>query len=167
MYGYRSLVVGLFVLFSVFRLAVARECALTALPINPIAADRSDFFVGISGKLELRFVNDKTAGEVTVFPEPPLLITNLASKANCAIDGGVWVRKSVFVSQDNKVLVTQEFSGSNDFLIFYNTETCQKLYEIDVSNSNWSIHGGDINVSKAGKPKPTHFHLNAACLPVK
>ncbi|WP_414674928.1 hypothetical protein [Limnobacter sp.] len=44
-------------------------------------------------------------------------------------------RACVYVSRNASVLVTQEYSGSNDALSFYNTQTCQRVASVDVSKS--------------------------------
>ncbi|MDD1622148.1 MAG: hypothetical protein LUQ11_11770, partial [Methylococcaceae bacterium] len=130
------------IVFSILSLSIANAetCTLNALAINPIAPGQNDIFIGKSNLIELQFKNEKTEGIVEVFPEPPLTIKNQKLKTSCSIDGGIWVRKSVFISNNDSVIVTQEYSGSNDFLIFYNTENCKKIAEIDVSNSSFEIN---------------------------
>ena len=136
----RNVIAGISVFFSIAT-AHAGACSLAPLSIGPIAPGRINTFVGKTNGIEVRFINERTEGNIDVFPEPPLTIQNNTTNTTCTIDGGVWVRKSVFVSTDGAVLVTQEYSGSNDFLNFYDTHNCEKLHTIDVSNSAWEIHG--------------------------
>ncbi|MEQ1621763.1 MAG: hypothetical protein ABL919_10175 [Methylococcales bacterium] len=161
-----------FVLFAMLSTSTVKAgcCTLTNVPINPMSPDRTDIYIGQSNMVELQFRNDKVTGTVEVFPEPPLTINNRKSNTSCAIEGGVWARNGVFISNDDSVVVVHEFSGSNDSLNFYNTQTCKKLNEIDISNSTWNIKESEISVAKQGNKqanKPTIYQLDAFCKPVK
>lgn len=145
--------------------AIAGHCALKPLPIVAAAPDRHDLFVGRSSLVELRFKSDKTEGEIDTFPEPPLVVRQVVSGKTCDIDGGIWVRKSVFISTADRVIVTHEFSGSNDSLNFYDAFTCEKLQEIGTSHATWHIKGSLITVSKPGATR--RYRLNDACTAVK
>jgi hypothetical protein len=134
------------VLSSNAALASGANCALTRVSIDPIDSNRTDLFVGKGKTIEVQFRNESTRPVVDVFPEPPLTVSNQASGRSCEIDGGVWVRKSVFLSPDEKILVVQEFSGSNDHLVFYDTNTCEKRREIDVSTAQWKISNDRISI---------------------
>ena len=129
-------------------LAFTGNCALTRVLINPIESNRTDVFVGKGKTIEVQFRNESTRPVVDVFPEPPLTVNNQASGRSCDIDGGVWVRQSVYLSRDEKMLVVQEFSGSNDHLVFYDTNTCEKRSEIDVSMALWRISKNRISVGR-------------------
>lgn len=172
MFQIRQLVIGAFAILSV-TIVNAGICILSPLPINPIAPERTDIYIGTSKLVEVQFRNEKTEGNVEVFPEPPLIVKNRKNNTTCSIDGGVWVRKSVFVSNNDSVVVTQEFSGSNDSLNFYDARTCKKINEIDVSNSTWEIRGTEISISKQdavnkeGGGRLSTYKLNESCNPVK
>jgi Tse1 toxin immunity protein Tsi1 len=129
-------------------LASGFDCFLTQLPINPITSARKDIFVGKGKIIEVRFRNENTSQMVEVFPEPPLTVRNQLSGRSCDIDGGVWVRQAVYLDADEKTLLVQEFSGSNDFLVFYDTTTCQKQSEIDVSGARWKISNNQISIGR-------------------
>ena len=137
--------------------------------IEPAAAEPTDTYVGKTASLELRFHNDKTSGAVEVFPEPPLVVKHLPTQRECRIDdGGIWVRQHVYASTQGQVLVTHEYSGSNDQLVFYDTRTCAKLASIDVSNKTWAVDGGAVLLTTPNAArKPLRVGLDAACLPVK
>lgn len=124
----------------------AGACTFTHLPIDPISAEKIDTFRGSSEIIDVSFSNEKTEGKVEVFPDSPLMITNKKTYHICRIDGGVWVRKDVYVSDDNLVVLAHEFSGSNDFLNFYNTRSCKKIGQIDISNSKWNLEKSNIVV---------------------
>lgn len=149
--------------------ASASPCKLEILPINPISPERSDIFVGKSNLIELQFKNEKSSGTVEVFPESPLIVKQLKSNTSCAIEGGIWIRKFVFISADNHILITQEYTGSNDSLNFYDTQTCKKMKEIDVSQSSVNINHSSISITKKtgikGHRKPTTYKLDASCIP--
>jgi hypothetical protein len=148
--------------------ASACACVLEHIAIDPIAPDRTDVYVGASELIEVRFSNFKTSGPVETFPEPPLIVQDRRSKVSCSIDGGVWSRQSVFVSRDGSVLVTHEFSGSNDTLNFYDTKTCARRHSLDVSNATWSIDGSAIQITRSGQQGGARVvHLDARCQPEK
>lgn len=167
-----QLIIGTLSIFSA-TVVYAGACTLSPLPINPVTSTHADTFIGQSQWVDVEFKNEKMQGDVETFPEPPLIIRNRKSNTTCSIDGGIWVRKSVFISQNADVVVTQEYSGSNDFLNFYNTATCKKMNEINVSNSTWKILGSKISVSKQplanaqGKVLSNTYHLDASCHPSK
>lgn len=165
-----------FVIFAILFTANvnAGSCTLINLPINPISPEPSDIYTGQSSVVEVQFHNDKVTGTVDVFPEPPLTINNRKFNTSCAIDGGVWARNAVYISNDDSVVVMHEFSGSNDSLNFYSTQSCKKLNEIDISNSTWNIKESEISIAKQGvsnskkqATKPTIYQLDASCKPVK
>lgn len=172
MFQIRQFVISTFVILSA-TIVSAETCILSPLPINPMTPERTDIFIGKSKLIDVQFINEKTEGSVEVFPEPPLIIKNHKLKTTCSIDGGVWIRKSVFVSANDGVVVTQEFSGSNDSLNFYDAKTCKKINEIDVSNSTWEIQGSEISISKQDaldrkkRGVMKVYHLNTSCNPVK
>lgn len=148
-----------------------RLCTLTPLSIAPLAG-RNDVYVGHGRNISLEFRNEKNEGPVDVFPEPPLVIYHRPSGSTCAIEGGVWVRHSVFISADEKVIITLEFSGSNDSLNFYDTSTCGRFASIDVSGARWEISTGRITVSHgpgtpAKRSNTLRFTLDTACRPHK
>ncbi len=120
--------------------------------------------------MELRFHSEANDAEVDAFPEPPLQVLQLATNTRCEINSGIWVRKDVYLSRDEQVLLTHEYSGSNDFLMLYNTATCVKLHELDVSASRWNISGNTIRVQNMEEPKKSHtakqYMLDASCKPV-
>lgn len=145
-------------------------CACTLLPvaIEPAAVEPTDTYVGKTAQLELRFRNEEMSGAVNVFPEPPLLVKQLQTGTECAInDGGVWVRQHVYAGAEGRMLVTHEYSGSSGELNFYDTRTCKKRASVDVSNLEWVIDGKSIRITSTTPPKrPARIKLDAACLPM-
>lgn len=131
----------------------AHEKAVKHVQVNPISADRIDAFVGIGKSVVVEFINESGHKNVEVFPEPPITVTHSRRGTRCTIDGGVWVRNSVFLCKDENILILQEFSGSNDFLNFHDTKSCVKLRSIDVSNAKWAFVGPHLVVKKAKEQK--------------
>ena len=145
----------------------AATCQLQNLKVGPLLAGKFDVFQAKSKHLDLRFSSASDSAEVDAFPEPPLTVIHHETGKQCQIDGGIWVRKDVFVSLDEQVLMTHEYSGANDFLVFYNTGDCSKLHELDVSASKWQIKGSTIHIQQQdGKTRTRQeYPLNAHCLP--
>lgn len=145
-------------------------CACNLLPvvIEPAAVEPTDTYVGKTAQLELRFRNEEMSGAVDVFPEPPLLVKQLQTQTECAInDGGVWVRQHVYIGAEGRMLVTHEYSGSSGELNFYDTRTCKKRASVDVSNSKWVIDGNSILITSTTPPKrPVRIKLDATCRPM-
>lgn len=148
----------------------ANACTFINLPINPISPEKIDTFLGKSEFVDIKFNNEKTEGNIEVFPDSPLIVTNKKTNSTCSIDGGVWVRKDIYVSDDNAIIMAHEFSGSNDFLSFFDTRSCKKTGEINISNSMWRVEKlNNISVSKQGaikgkKPiKPHIYPLTKYC----
>lgn len=124
------------------------ECTFTRVQVDPVEPSRMDLFIGKGNSIELQFRNEKTDPNVTVFPEPPLIVRHQLSDQRCEIDGGVWVRQAVYLSNNEETLLVQEFSGSNDQLVFYRTKTCEKFHEIDVSGSRWTVSGNKLSIGR-------------------
>ncbi|MFZ6777152.1 hypothetical protein ACO0LD_10040 [Undibacterium sp. Ji83W] len=148
----------------------AAGCQLHKLAVIPLTPGQYEIFHAKSKSVELRFHSESNDPEVDAFPEPPLQVLQLATNTQCEINSGIWVRKDVYLSQDEKVLVTHEYSGSNDFLMFYNTGSCAKLHELDVSASWWNISGDTIRIQNMEQAKKTpaakQYMLDASCQPV-
>ena len=121
-------------------------CGLTALPIDPINDSRTDLFIGKGKTIELEFINMATGPVIDVFPEPPLIVRNQSTGRSCEIDGGIWVRKHVYLSANEKQLLLLEYSGANEFLKLYDTATCKQRREIDVSEGPWVLEGDTLRV---------------------
>ncbi|WP_370569127.1 hypothetical protein [Limnobacter humi] len=159
--------VCLLVCLSALQPVFAAQCTLTPVAIQPVGAEPAEQYVGSAQGVEFRFHNDKRELPVSVFPEPPLEVVHSSTRQACEIkQGGVWVREHVYVNRDASVLVTHEYSGSNDALNFYNTQTCQRVASLDVSGARWAIQPGAIVVRRlTGNWAVRHLKLNSACLP--
>jgi len=140
--------------------STSEACSLQPVSIQPAAREPTDTYVGRTAALELRFRNDKAGGPVDVFPEPPLMVKRLDTRT----DGGIWVRHHVWASADGRTLVTHEYSGSNDELVFYDTLSCARTAAIDVSVAQWTVDGRTVAITQAGK-RQSRVALDAACLP--
>ena len=154
------------------RFAFACDCTLVHVPVDPLEPTRKDIFLGKGKTVELRFHNENMDREVDVFPEPPLTVFRPASGQTCEIEGGVWVRRSVYLSTDDNTLLVQEFSGSNDSLVLYDTASCNKRSTIDVSGARWKLSGSRITVGRQCSGEDlktcrsvTEFVLDKFCKP--
>jgi len=121
--------------------------SLHRLTIDPISPDRRDIFAGQGKTVRVEFHNYSDSDPVEVFPEPPLTVRRPATNTSCEIDGGVWPRDSVFLSDDEKILVVAEFSGSSAHLLAYDTGTCKIQGNIDISNARLSVSGKEITLA--------------------
>lgn len=128
--------------------AAACEGALAQVQIDPIEAGRTDVFTGKGRTVELNFNSDTGQADPDVFPEPPLIVRNIASGAECRITGGIWVRRSVWLTADERGVVVEEYSGSNDRLAVYDTATCKQLSALDVSDARWQVTDGQLTTGK-------------------
>jgi hypothetical protein len=111
--------------------------------VNPLP-NAPQKFVGRVGNIGIYFYHDRGIEnpDVDSFPEPPVTIVNHAENRRCAIErGGIWARAEVYLSEDQRVLLMNEFSGSASDLVSYRTATCQQIRRIDVSDMRWRIDG--------------------------
>lgn len=129
--------------------AQSRACELARITIQPETVENGEIYSGQLQGVRVSFHNYRTSGAVTAFPEPPLVITTLKDGRHCEADGGVWARDGVYVSHDGKTLVTAEYSGSYDGLVFRDVRTCKKVAELDVSDAHWTIQGSRITWQSA------------------
>jgi hypothetical protein len=139
---------------------------LRRLPIDPLDAASRKVFAGSGRAVRVEFTNDSNRDPVKVFPEPPLTIRQLNADTSCTIDGGVWVRDSVFLSEDEQMLVVLEFSGDLNQLIAYNTGTCKKLGQINVSGGRWAVNGSEILVGTHCATRDVHSCKKQRAIPV-
>ncbi|HEY9101224.1 hypothetical protein [Chitinimonas sp.] len=116
------------------------------LPINP--AGDSGRYVGSGKQVEIQFTLAPDASSTDIFPEPPLVITQRRDGSQCSIDGGIWVRKAVYLDASEQRLLVQEYSGSNDALLVYRTSDCKLLKTVDVSNRRWQVAGEKVLIGK-------------------
>lgn len=136
------------------------QCQLQAVAIMPVAAEHDPLYLGRSGEIELRFINEKKQGAVEVFPEPPLTVVQQGMQ--CDINGGIWRRDAVWLGAQGKTLVTVEYSGSNQQFMFYHAASCRVIGTLDVSNAKWEIGAGVIKlIPTVGKPRTVR--LDASC----
>jgi hypothetical protein len=140
------------------------------LDIAPSTPGSTKDFVGGQGRIKVHFQNFNERADVEAFPEPPMTIQ--AGDARCDVDGGVWVRNSVYLSGSGRVLMVQEYSGSSDELVFYSTQTCKEERRIDVSGAKWALSGERLLIAKgctsqtiASCPKVVTYELDKNELP--
>lgn len=158
------------IIIAIFLVSSTDACTFINLPIDPISSEKYDIYLGSTEIIEVRFNNEKREGIIEIFPESPLTVTNRKLNNICLIEGGIWVRKDVYVSDDNLVILTHEYSGSTDMLNFYDTRSCKKIGHIDVSNAAWKLEKSNILVIRQDTTnweksrKPTIYPLTKYCL---
>jgi len=87
--------------------------------------------------------------KVELFPEPPLILYNQLTKSICAItEGGVWATAAIYLSANERYLLTREWSGSASDLIIYNTGNCQAVKRFNNVDERWRIHQGQLELGE-------------------
>jgi len=113
-----------------------KRLEVTQLPGSPT------MFVGKVGHIEVRFVDASAKKDTDDFTDPPITISNRANHAQCVIDdGGVWARREIYLSGDERFLLLAEHDGSQADLVSYDTSTCRAVKRLDVSVDRWEING--------------------------
>jgi hypothetical protein len=125
--------------------AQAADCGFAPLHL---AADTSapGTFAAAGERIEVRFTHeDPTIAEPDSFPEPPAILLDKTSGRRCLIeDGGIWAREPMYLSLDEKHLLTYETSGSSGDLMVYDTRTCQRLLSRDISGQRMAVEGDQL-----------------------
>lgn len=152
---------------AIFSTAFAKTCDVQQVIVEQIAPDDRTIFIGKSENTDILFRNDKREGEVEAFPEPPMIIKNHRLNTECQVNEGVWLRNSIYVNDSKSLLIAEEFSGSNTVLNFYDTVSCKRRSQVDISGDSWEIKGRELLTKKIKKQGSRTYNLNNACLPIK
>ena len=151
--------------------AAACDGPLQPLAIQQKSPESTLVFTGKGSAVTVEFINETGRANVDEFPEPPLTIRRKEGAA-CEVDGGIWVRRSAHLSKDEKVLMLQEYSGSSDSLVFYDTANCKELRRLDISSARWELSGDQLLIGKScsGQAVSTcnrveRFEFDQSCLP--
>ncbi len=126
----------------------AVTCSFHPLTIAPLGAEPATTYKGLGQRVEVLFKNDKLEGPVENFPESPLTIRDVIRGTQCEIEGGVWSRSRVFLSDDERRLLVSEFSGSNEDIKIYDTRSCRQKSVTEVSTSVWRIDASHLEVGR-------------------
>ncbi len=126
-------------------------CSYRALAIEPTSAVRAELYKGSGKNVEVSFKNEEFEKPVEAFPESSMKLRRLDSGAQCEIEGGIWVRSAVFLSNDERMVIAKEFSGSNEQLSFYDTKNCKLKAKVDVSNRAWKVESTHLTLGKTCK----------------
>ena len=138
-------------------------CNWAAVVVEPIG---NGIFAGTSSAVQVRLRDERPDGRIEVFADSDLELRQLPSGAACSLSGGIWARRSLFVSGDGRTVVVLESSGSNDSLAFVDVSTCTRVGAVDVSNSHWQLRGRHVQVELvAGPRQPMQVGLDADCRP--
>ena len=168
---WRSAALGMYLSAASAGAGAAVACAYQQVPINAHAPPSLAIYSGHGKDVELQFSNEREQEPVEVFPEPPLRVLDRRVNSACDIDGGIWVRKDVYLSADELTLLTREYSGNNEQLIFYATRTCRKLAEIDLTNARFSLERDRLVIRRAkaagNQGTETAYRFTGQCIPIK
>ena len=129
--------------------AIGSGCAFSPVQVDPVEPGRNDIYAGKKEKTELRFINeDPGNSNVQVFPEAPLTVNHLSTGTRCEIKGKgyIWPRQHIYLNGRESVLLVDEYSGAADSLVLYQTRTCKKLKEFDVSGAYWKVNEHSVSV---------------------
>lgn len=101
------------------------------------------YYYGGHEAVTVRIENPQPGSPADVLAEPPARVT-YGGGTTCEIGGGNWKRDSFWSYDAGRALAVAEFSGSNDWLTFYDSRTCAKLGDIDVSGRRWRFEDGAV-----------------------
>jgi len=150
---------------------LAAECAFKRVPIELLDPSSRAVYSGKAKTVELRFSNFRANDPVDVFPESPLRLTHLGLNSTCEIDGGIWIRAHVYLSRDEKTLLTREYSGNNEQLMFYATSNCRKLAEVDVTDARFLLQGNRLVIRHSDarrlKKADAVYRFTERCIPAQ
>jgi hypothetical protein len=111
--------------------------------------DAPQAFVARKNGIEVHFRSHVKSATVDSFPEPPVIVMDRIQNTQCAIhEGGIWARAEVYLSQDGRILLMNEFSGAGSDLVSYDISTCRAIHRLDVSDMRWRIEGAVAHVGK-------------------
>jgi hypothetical protein len=115
-----------------------RQIPLHSVPDSVLLPDNTPLiFVGETKTLELHFFTytygEQRASQIDGFTEIPVTITNRKTFRSCAIDGGIWVRKEIYLSADERILILGEHSGAYGGLTAYDTQTCREIRRMETA----------------------------------
>lgn len=137
----------------------APGCGWQVVPMAPVAPRE---FAGRVGTTEIRLHSERDSPDVESFPDSALKIGS--PSGHCAAEGGVWQRRGIHVSADGRTVAAIESSGSNDMLAFFDTASCRRAGEIDVSNARWRFVDRGVEITPVGGAARTRA-LGADCRP--
>ena len=146
------------------RLYAALTFFLVAFPVSAFAS--SDFkhiaiarcgdglFCGAGKQVHIEFTADQSRPNPDQFPEPPLTIRRNDGSVRCSVaEGGIWVRASVYLREDEEVLLVEEYSGAGTDLVQYATDDCCEVRRIDVSDRVWALNEGILLIGEQCRSK--------------
>jgi hypothetical protein len=140
----------------------AAACGYQPVPLAPLSPQE---FAGSVAGVQVSLHSERADPAVESFPDSDLQIRRAG--ARCAVDGGVWQRRGVFVAGDGQTVAAIESSGSNDMLVFISSADCRRRGQIDVSNSRWRFVDRAVEVTPAAGADrtPRRHGLDTSCRP--
>ncbi len=120
-------------------------CAFRRLEILP--TDQIDFtrFAGRGNNIGIEFKAD-FGRETDVFPDPPAVVNRSTNKSCNIEEGGIWLRRQVYITADESHLLSDQYSGSWEVLVVYDTGTCARLGEMKLDRRLVGIDRSTVSV---------------------
>lgn len=115
---------------------------LEILPTDPVNFER---FSGRGHRVFIEFKAD-FGRETDVFPEPPTVVNRSTNKSCNVEEGGIWLRRQVYITPDESRLLSNQYSGSWEALVVYDTNTCARLGEMRLNRRLVSIDRNTVSV---------------------
>jgi len=126
--------------------ADAPSCTFTRVPVISTDAKQNEYYVARGRAFAIQFQNEDAPNPAKVFPEPKVIIANTGAHSRCEITGepGIWSGDDVYLNDAESVVLLNEYGGSNAFLKLFDTATCGRIAELDVSGKLWKISGSTL-----------------------
>ena len=132
-------------------------CTFRKLEILPTDQINFTRFLGRGNNIAIEFKAD-FGKETDVFSEPPTVVNRSTAKSCNIEEDGIWLRREVYISADESYLLSNQYSGSWEALVVYDTGTCARLGEMKLSHRLVGIDRSTVSVetdcAAGGSPQP-------------
>jgi|GEM_PF-985914 len=123
----------------------AYESIFYKIAVKPVH-DVPRLFIARGQRIHVLFHSyDKNTAsdDVEIFLKSPLIVTDHKAARSCAItDTQDWLRGQVYLNSDERYLLAGGRKGSSHYVTSYDTRTCQKIRQLEISAESWRIDGG-------------------------
>jgi hypothetical protein len=146
--------------------SASEGCDAYNVMIQPGPEGQFAKYVGHGKTLDVLLTSDVPDRETDSFPDNFLTVSRHDGGKSCNITGGVWARKGIQLDRSERTLIALEYSGSNDTLNFYDTQSCKLLAIVNVSGQNWSLGRTTLlRSSKLNDSAPRSTRVSSICRP--
>jgi len=79
-----------------------------------------------------------------------LIVYDKQNNQLCSIDdGGIWVREEIYLSANERYLLSGEYSGSSCDIVSYDMNNCRQIKRLDVSDTcRWKVEANQAYLGK-------------------